>query len=143
MWLEILIEARDELGYSNRYIAEQSNISEKTVTRLFSRATKAPPIDTVQRIASVLNVSLDELFAESRSVVGGKHYIELQEENEILTKEVERLNSEFALVNAENAVLKDKVVSLSAENDILRLKLEHKEELLSLHNYYIKLKSND
>lgn len=143
MWLELLKEAQEEHGYSYKYIAEESKTSEKTVARLFSGATKYPPIDTVYRIASVLDLSLDDLFADSRSVVGGKHYIELQEGNEALTKEVERLNAELTLVNAELAVLKDKVVTLSAESDLLRLKLEHKEEIIALHNYYINRKAND
>ena len=143
MWLEILKEAQEELGYSYKYIAEESKTSEKTVSRLFSGSTKAPPIDTVHRIASVLYVSPEELFADSRSVIGGKHYIALQEENEALTKDVKRLKSELALVNAENAILKDKVGTLSAESDLLRLKLEHKEEIISLHNYYINRKAND
>ena len=137
MWLELLKEAQEELGYSYKHIAEESKTSEKTVSRLFSGSTKAPPIDTVHRIASVLNVTPEELFADSRSVIGSKTYIALQEENEALTKEVERLNAELALVSAENAILKDKVGTLSAENGILSLKLEHKEEIIALHNYYI------
>ena len=143
MYHEILEEARKRLGYSYKYVAEESKTSEKTVTRLLTGATKAAPIDTVYRIASVLNLTLDDLFAESMSVIGGKHYIALQEENEALTKEVERLNAELTLVNAELAVLKDKVVTLSAESDLLRLKLEYKEEIIALHNYYIKFKAND
>ena len=143
MYREILKEAQERLGYSYKHIAEESKTSEKTVTRLFSGSTKAPPIDTVYRIASVLDLSLDDLFAESGSVVGGKHYIDLQEENEALTKDVEKLNTELALVSAENAILKDKVVTLSAENELLRLKIEHKEEIIALHNYYINRKVND
>ena len=143
MWLELLKEAQEEHGYSYKHIAEESKTSEKTVARLFSGATKYPPIDTVYRIASVLDLSLDDLFADSRSVIGGKHYIALHEENEALTKEVERLNTELTLVSAENAVLKDKVGTLSTENELLRLKLEHKEEIIALHNYYINRKAND
>ena len=40
------------------------------------------------------------------------------------------------LLQAENAMFKDKVTALTSENDLLRLKLEHKEEIISLHNYY-------
>ena len=40
---------------------------------------------------------------------------------------------------AEKAVQDAKIVTLTAENDILRMKLEHKEELLALHNYYNKI----
>lgn len=143
MYREILKEAQERLGYSYKHIAEESKTSEKTVTRLFSGSTKAPPIDTVYRIASVLDLSLDDLFAESGSVVGGKHYIALQEENESLAKEIENLKAEVLFFKAENAVLKDKVGTLTTECDFLKLKLEYKEELLSLHNYYINRKVND
>ena len=44
---------------------------------------------------------------------------------------------------AENAVLKDKVSNLSVENDVLRMKPEHKEEIIFLQNYYNKLKSSN
>lgn len=142
MWLDIIREKRKELGYSYKYVAEEAKSTERTVTRIFSGETKYPSVDTLYRIAVVLDLSLDDLLADSKSVVGGKNYVVLQEENELLTKEIERLNAELSLVSAENAVLKDKVVNLTAENDILRLKLEHKEEIISLHNYYINLKQN-
>ena len=142
MWLDIIKERRKELGYTIKYIAEEAKLPERTTARIFSGETGLPYAETLYRIAVVLDLSLDDLLAESKSVVGGKHYAELHEENDKLTAEVERLNGELSIVNAENAVLKDKVVTLNAENDILRLKIEHKEELLSLHNYYMK-KSND
>ena len=143
MWLEIFRERRAELGYSYKYIAEESKTAERTVIRIFSNETKYPSIDTIYRIASVLNLSLDELFADSKSVIGNKHYADLQEENINLTNEVERLNAELVLVRAENSVNKDKVGTLTTENDILRLKLEHKEEIIALHNYYINRKPNE
>ena len=86
----------------------------------------------------MLDLSLDELLADSKSVVGNQHYITLHEEIDTLTAEVEKLNGELALLCAENSVLKDKVGVLTTENDILRLKLEHKEEIIALHNYYMK-----
>ena len=143
MWLDIIKERRKELGYSYKYIAEETKFPERTVARIFSGETKYPSVDRLYPIVVVLGLSLDDVLADSQSVLGGKNYIALHEENETLIAEVERLNSELALVNAENAVLKDKVGVLNAENDMLKLKLEHKEEIISLHNYYIKLKSND
>ena len=143
MWLEIIREKRAELGYSYKYIAEESKTAERTVTRIFSNETKYPSVDTLYRIASVLDLTLDELFADSKSVIGNKNYVALQEENVNLTNEVERLNAELVLVRAENSVNKDKIGTLSAENEILRLKLEHKEEIIALHNYYIKHKPKE
>lgn len=137
MWLDNLKELRKAKGNPPyKQIAEEANLPEKTVVRIFSGDTENPYMDTLRRIVAVLDGSLDDLFAESKTVVASKDVVDLQ-------AEIDRLTSENALIGAENAMLKDKVTALSAENDLLRLKLEHKEEIISLHNYYNKLKSND
>ena len=141
MWLDRLQQRRKELNYTIKHISQESKLPERTVTRIFSGETLSPSVDTLYAIAIVLELTLDELVAGTNSVVGGKDYRHLLEENITLTDEVERLSGELALINAENAVLKDKVGVLSAENDLLRIKLEHKEEIIALHNYYNKLKS--
>lgn len=136
MWLDHLKELKKKTGMSSKHIAELTNLPERTVSRIFSGDTDAPRVDTLRRIVAVLGGSLDEIFAESGSILADTTHIALQEE-------VDRLNAEVALLTAENVVLKDKNVTLSSEVDILRLKLEHKEEIISLHNYYNKLKSNN
>lgn len=143
MWLDNLRELKKERGVTNKYIAEATNLPERTVTRIFAGDTDNPYVDTLHRIVTVLGGSLDSILADTKVVVGGADLITLQEEKDALAAEVERLNAELALVTAENAVQKDKVVTLTAENDILRLKLEHKEEIIALHNYYIKMRPNE
>ena len=138
MWLDRIKERRKELNYTIKYISQETKLPERTVSRIFSGETPSPCVDTLYSIAVVLGLSLDELLADTNSVVGGKHYADLIQENINLTAEVERLNSELALVSVENSVLKDKVGVLTAENGILELKLAHKEEIISLHNYYMK-----
>lgn len=135
MWLDNLKDLKKEKGMSIKQIAEATNLPERTVSRIFSGDTDNPYVDTLHRIVSVLGGSLDSILADTKVVVGGADLITLQ-------ADVDRLNGELTLISAENAVLKDKVVNLTAENDILRLKLEHKEEIIALHNYYIKQKSN-
>lgn len=135
MWLDNLKDLKKQTGMSSKHIAELTNLPERTVSRIFSGDTDAPRVDTLRRIVAVLGGSLDDIFAESGSIVADTNHAFLQ-------KEVEQLTAQVTLLKAENAMLKDKNGTLTAENDILRLKLEHKEELLSLHNYYIKLKSN-
>ena len=138
MLTDRLNERRKELGYSIKYIAQNVHFPERTVARIFSGETPSPYIDTIKPIADFLDVSLYDLFADSGVVVGGQKYAAMQEEKDKLAAEVESLTSELAIISAELAVHKDKVVLLTAENDMLRLKLEHKEELIALHNYYIK-----
>ena len=144
MWLDIIKERRAELGYTIKHISQEANLPERTVSRIFSGDTPSPYADTLKHITDVLGLSLDETLADTKSVIGGKNYIVLHEENERLTAKIEELNAEieklsgeFALINTENIILKDKVGTFAAEIDLLRLKLEHKDELLSLHNYYI------
>lgn len=136
MWLENLKELKAKKGMSSKQIAELTKLPEKTVSRIFSGDTDSPYVDTLHRIVSVLGGSLDGILADTKTVVGDENLATLQ-------TEVERIAAENSMLTAENAMLKDKVAVLTAEADLLRMKLEHKEELLALHNYYIKLKPNE
>ena len=134
MWLDNLKELKKKTGMSSKQIAEATNLPERTVARIFSGETDKPYVDTLRRIVAVLGGSLDDLFAESKIVVANADLVALQ-------AEYDKLNNETALLQAENAVLKDKLVTIEAENDRLRLTLAHKEEIISLHNYYKSLMS--
>ena len=131
MWLEHLKELKAKTKMSSKQIAEMTNLPERTVVRIFSGDTENPYVDTLRRIVAVLGGSLDDLFAEGHTIVGGQDLAAAQ-------AEADKLQADLAQLSAEIAVLKDKVVALSNENELLRLKLAHKEEIISLHNYYIK-----
>lgn len=136
MWLENLKELRKKTGLSSKQIADMTNLPERTVVRIFSGDTDNPYVDTLHRIVTVLGGSLDDVLADSKTVLGTKNLATLQED-------ADRLGSEVSLLKAEVAVLRDKVTALSAENDLLRLNLAHKEEIIALHNYYNKLKGTE
>lgn len=129
MWLEKLKELKNASGMTTKQIAVKVNMSEKTVSRIFSGDTDRPYMDTLYDIVSAIGGSLDDLFAEGKARLASSDLITLQ-------NDVDRLTADNAMLSAENAMLKDKVASLSTEADILRMKLEHKEEIISLHNYY-------
>lgn len=134
MWLDKLKELKKETGLSVKQISDATMLSEKTVERIFAGSAKSPYVDTLDRIATALGSSLSEVLAETKAVVGTEKLAVLQESLDVA-------NAELDMVKAENKVLQDKVVSLTAEIDLLRLKLEHKEEIIRLHNYYNKLYS--
>lgn len=140
MWLDNLKELKKEKGVSSKVIAEQTGLPERTVIRIFSGDTPNPYVDTLYRIVTFLGGSLDDILTDTKAVVGGKCLAVLQEENDKLITDNAQINAEMALLQAELSVLKDKVVILTAENDLLKMKLEHKEEIIALHNYYINKK---
>ena len=129
MWLDNLKELKKEKGMTSKQIAEKTNLPERTVARIFSGDTDNPYVDTLHRIVTVLGGSLDDILADTKMVVGEKNLVTLQADVDVVTAERD-------LLAAENAILKDKVVNLTTELDLLRLKLEHKEEIIRLHNYY-------
>lgn len=136
MWLDKLKELKKEKGMSSKQIAEETNLPERTVVRIFSGDTDNPYVDTLRRIVGVLDGSLDDIFAEGTAVVGGRNLKSLQDEIEII-------KAERDVLVAEAAIAKDKISALSAENDLLKMQLKYKDEIISLHNYYNKLKTSD
>lgn len=140
MWLDKLKELKKEKGMSVKQIAERTNLPERTVNRVFSGDTDNPYVDTLHRIVSALGGSLDDILTDSKVVVGDTDLKTLQEDNDTLQATIEKLTAENALLSAENKILSDQVTNLTAEKEILRLKLDHKEEIIALHNYYNKLK---
>jgi transcriptional regulator with XRE-family HTH domain len=136
MWLENLKELKAKKGISSKQIAELAKLPEKTVSRIFSGDTPNPYVDTICRIVAVLDGSLDEVLTDTKAVVGDANLASLQENVAVITAERD-------LLAAEKAVLEDKVKAQSTEIDLLRMKLEHKEEIIALHNYYIKMKTSE
>ena len=131
MWLENLKELKKTKGMTSKQIADETNLPERTVKRIFSGETDNPYVDTLHRIVTVLGGSLDDILADTKVVIGHKTLVDLHEN-------LEDVKTERELIVAENAALKASVAALTAENEILRLKLAHKEELLALHDYYNK-----
>ena len=135
MWLDNIKELKKAKGMSSKQIAEKTNLPERTVIRIFSGDTDNPYVDTLHRIVTVLGGSLDDILADTKVVVGEKNLATLQESVDVITAERD-------LIIAENAMLKEKVTALTTENEVLKMKIMHKDEIIALHNYYNKLKPN-
>ncbi len=136
MWLDNLKELKKEKGMSAKQIAEKTKLPERTVCRIFSGDTDNPYVDTLHRIVTVLGGSLDDILADTKMVVGEKNLVTLQADVDVITAERD-------LIIAENSILKDKVAALTAENDMLKKEIKHKDEIIAIHNYYNKLNSNN
>lgn len=135
MWSDNLKELKKKTGMSVKQIAEKTGLPERTVVRIFSGETESPLMTTLIPIVNVLGGSLDEIFADTKAVVGTKNLVELQESLQAIQAEKERLI-------AENTILLNKASVLNAENEIFKMKLRHKEEeLQAIYSYYHKLKT--
>lgn len=133
MWLDNLKELKKKSGKTAKQIADETKIPESTVKRIFSGDTDDPYVSTIHRIVICLGGSLDHVLADTNAVLATESLAEAKETAGVA-------EAERDLIAAENKILKDKVAALTAEVDLLNLKLSHKEELLALHNYYNKLK---
>jgi transcriptional regulator with XRE-family HTH domain len=143
MWLDRLKELKEQQNLSNKQIAEKMLVSERTINRIFNGENDHPYIDHIDKIAKVLGTTLGDVFAEAKAVVATETVAVLQENVEAVTAEKELVVAEKELSDAENNVLKDKVAALTAEVELLKMQLKHKDEIIALHNYYNKLKTTE
>ena len=135
MWLENINELKKKSKLSIGDIAKGTLLPERTIARIFSGETENPTITSLIPIIRFLKGSLDEVFADTSAVVGSKNLVELQNDLQVMQADKERLI-------AENTVLLNKVSVLNAENEIIKMKLRHKEEeLQTIYDYYHKLKT--
>lgn len=139
MWLENLIELKKRTGMSSRQIAEMENLSEKSVSRVFSGESKNPGVDLVRRIIHALGGSWSEIFAESGAVIGSQDMATLQAEVNRLAEENALLTKSLNIVNIDLASQNEKVSVLEHENEMLQIALKHKDEIITLHNHYCSL----
>ena len=130
MWRERIIEAKKAQGISTKTIAERTlHHPERTIIRLLNGETDNPYIDTVLEVGAAVGLSPQELFSESNLVLGEKDLATLQSELEVV-------KAERDLLATEKSILTDRVASLTTELDFLKMKLDHQDEIIKLHNYY-------
>ena len=113
MWRDRILEAQKEKGVSIRFMAEYTQLSEKTVRRMLTDPDCAPYVDNVITLGAAVGLAPRDVFSETGVVVGDQGLSELQ-------AEVDKLKAERDALAAENAVLKDKVESLKDKVDSLK-----------------------
>lgn len=137
MWLDNLKEIKAEKKMSTKQIADRAGLPEKTVTRVLSGRTSSPYLDTLDRIAMALGVTIGDILAGTKAVISDSTVPDLQITIDEITRERDAVIAERDLLLAENEILKKKVDALSAETELLKTQLLHKEELLAVHSFYM------
>lgn len=128
MLLENLKELKKVSGMTYEEIADASNTPESTIKHIFSGKCE-PLASTLYRIVKALGGSFDDILADTNVILSPKTLAEVKETAEVA-------EAERDLVLTELEVLKAKIVAQEKEISLLNEKLQHKEELLALHNYY-------
>lgn len=132
MWRDRILTAQKEKGVSIKFMADFARLSEKSVTRILNGKTQTPYVGNVIELGASVGLSPQELFSETGLVVGDCDLA-------FLKAEVDRLTSELGACAAEAASLRGTVTTLTAENDLLRLKLDHKDELIKHKDEILRL----
>lgn len=129
MWLENLQELKKKTGMTVKQIAEKTNLPERTINRIFSGETDHPYADTLDIIVKALGYDLGDIFADTGVIIATEKLVEIKDS-------VDVVEAERDLTLVENDMLKAKVTALTTENELLKKEIQHKDELLALHNYY-------
>jgi transcriptional regulator with XRE-family HTH domain len=139
MWLDKLRELRKKSGKTNKYLAEQMHRSERTIGRFFSGEADLG-IDELQKMVDLMGGKLEDILDESDFKLPTPEVETLKKEIASLITTIEEMTAKETLLNAEIAAKEKQIVRLTAENDILRIKLEYEQKIANLHDYYNKLK---
>lgn len=131
MFRERILEEKKKLGISTKSMSERSrmHIQEETIGRVLSGKTADPGVSTVIDIGETVGLVPYEIFMDSTLAAEFKAFLELKSKSE--ETEAERIR-----IIAENESLKTINTTLSQKIEKLEMQLEHKEELLALHNHY-------
>ena len=128
MLLHNLKKLKEVSKMTYEQIAEESKTPLSTVKHIFSGDSE-PLASTLYRIVKALGGSLDGVLADTNIVLSPKTLAEVQES-------AEAVEAERDLVLAELEMLRAKTAAQEKEIILLNEKLQHKEELLAVHNYY-------
>jgi transcriptional regulator with XRE-family HTH domain len=134
MWLESVNKKISEKGITIKQIAAESYLSEKTVKRILTGASKSPSMANVIAIVQCVGCSLDEvfeIFVGTQAVLGDENLVKLQQECEIYKEQLSNANQEIL-------DLKQKCTELEIDLRIAKKEIELKDQIIAVHDYYTK-----
>ena len=113
----------------------QLHLSDETIRRILTGKTADPGIHVVLDIMGTVGLKPYEAFMDATLAAEFKAFLELKSRSEASDAERIRITAENESLKAINAGLVDRI-------RVLEMKLEHKEEIIALHNYYSNYKCN-
>lgn len=135
MLLENLRYFKEVSNMTYEQIAEESKTPLSTVKNIFSGKSE-PLASTLYRISKALNVTLEDLLADANVVLAPKSLMEVKETLEEVQESANIMEAERDLIKIENERLKIENANMTTELQLIKKELQHKEELLAVHNFY-------
>lgn len=121
-WQNALNELRTKTGMSYKQLADALNVSEKSVSRLFTGEAKKPDFFFVSQVIRKLGGSVSEILGEGGAYIVSQDIITMQAQYDELKASYDKLRDENETLRTKNAALTD--------------------ELLDVVNYFVKNKTN-
>ena len=131
MYRDRINEQRKILGLSIKAMSERSalHLPEETISRFLSSKNHDARVSTMLDVCETVDLQPYELFMDALTAARFKLFLEAKVSDIDNTAELEMLRTKTAAQEAEIALLKER--------------LQHKDEIIALHNYYNKLKRTD
>lgn len=138
LYLNRILAQKKLLGLTIKSMAELSKLQlpEETISRFLSSKTHDPRLSTVLDVGEIVRLEPYELFMDAQTAAEFKIFLETRTSKTSTSEEINSLLSQ-------NVTLQDEIAALKAEIGWLRLILEHKEEIIAIHNYYNNIKPNN
>ena len=135
IFIERILEEKKRLNLSAKTMADISrlHLSEETIKRVLSGKTSDPGISTVLDISESVGLKPYEAFMDATLAAEFEAFLSLKLRDE--RGEVERIK-----LTADNETLKATNAGLVDRIRVLEMQLQHKEELLSVYEYFTKNK---
>lgn len=132
MYRKRINEQRKILGMSIKTISEHSKLQlpEETISRFLSTKTEHDAyISTLLDVCDAVGMQPYEAFMDAITAAEFKLFLETKLSNINNSAELEMLRAKTAAQESEIAILKERI--------------QHKDELLAIHNYYNSLLKKD
>lgn len=136
MYRERIAEEKKRLNLSARTMSDLSrlHILEETISRFLSGKTNDPGVNTVLDLGETVGLKPYEIFMDATMVAEFRAFLELKSKSAETEAERVKMIAENEELKITNAGLVDKI-------RVLEMQLGHKEELLSVYEYFTKIKA--
>lgn len=137
MYIDRICEEKKRLNMSAKTMSDISrlHLSEETIRRVLSGKTADPGVNTLADISESVGLKLYEIFMDSTTASEFEAFLQLKLKDSASDMERIKITAENEVLKATNAGLVDRI-------RVLEMQLAHKEELLSVYQYFTNKKSS-